>query len=593
MPSSNFNGENLKVPPPQAYHYDLRLEIGVKNEKETVPVVAIFRDLARRMREVADGGNNLVVLTATDKMYFDQKEMTSEEFQKAFQVDKIEGKTTKVLLGFKIRTMTKLSELKTRLMQTYLKPHNLFLREHKGGFENGVKIYAYGYLKYDHPDHFDLPALNQRFARRVTEAWRAMDKDERKKWKMELPDIFFGSTGIMLPMIFTKEKVTATLEDKDKISTYALVVSTHAKYGKLAKVLLDAALCNKKINNLIPFALNRENQAGFYYLTAEQARFMENHRNIPITNVPIDATSRPGNKDKILQELLLLNPSIQRVAFDSSQNKLHISTMASKYREVYDWIDRLLKDHQFPYGPQLRPLKYGASPSYGDIFKDAVSVATGSYVSIPNDTTKRNPWKQRPPLDISYVPTDEAFPPLPTKKTSQEATASTASETLDEETIHSAISAAIRKLEDQHKAEMEKMRTEFQMKLEKVENQMKELGTQVATQTYQALVKEESPLATKADQENIRQDITIIKTQLNAILKFFAQDKSSHHETPAAMNQTAVTHTPPPVFDTHAKKSKVYTTPVKMRPLGDLYTQDDSVTSATSSPVEDMEGCEY
>jgi hypothetical protein len=173
--------DDHKETPPQTYHYDLRLEIGVKNENETIPVVAIFRDLARRMREATDGGNNFVVLTANDNLYFDQKEMTSDEFQKAFQVDKVEGKLTKVLLGFKIRTMTKLSEIKSRLMHTYLRPHNLFLREHKGGFENGVKTYAYGYLKQDHPDHFDLQALNQRFARHMTGAWRAMEREERRK----------------------------------------------------------------------------------------------------------------------------------------------------------------------------------------------------------------------------------------------------------------------------------------------------------------------------------------------------------------------------------------------------------------------------
>lgn len=196
-PSTVAQVDNTKDPPPVNYQYDLRLEIGVKDVNETIPVVSIFRDLVRRMTEVSDG-KQLEVFTATDKPYSAQMDMQSAEFQKEFHVDKIEGKAAKVLLGFKIRTMTKLTDLKTRLMNSYLRPHHLFLREHAGGFENGVKTYVYGYLKNDHPDHKDISALNQRFARRMAEAWRNMDKEDRNKWRHEIPNIVYGSTGIML-----------------------------------------------------------------------------------------------------------------------------------------------------------------------------------------------------------------------------------------------------------------------------------------------------------------------------------------------------------------------------------------------------------
>lgn len=587
-PSSVAQGDIRKESPLPSYQYDLRLEIGVKDPNDTIPVVAIFRDLARKMKEAANGGNNLVVLTATDNLYFEQKELTSEEFQKAFQVDEVKGKTTKVLLGFKIRTMTKLSELKTRLMHSYLRPHNLFLREHKGGFENGIKTYAYGYLKYDHPDHFDVQVLNQKFARLISEAWKNLDKDEKKKWKNELPNLFFGSTGIMLPMIFTKEKLMATHDSKPKINTFALVVSTHAKYGKFAKQLLDHALLNKKINNLIPFALNRDNQDGFYYLAVEQARFIENHRNIPILQVPLDAASVPGNQGQTLKDLLQAHVHIQRVAYEPAQNRYHISTSSTQYRAVYEWIERILKEHQFPFAPQLRPLKYGNSPSYGDIFKDAVSVATNTYVSSSTKVPTTTPWKHRPPLAISYVPTDAAFPPLPAKPPTQ-TTASTTSETLEDDTIQSAISAAIKKLEDQHKSDLMQLKQEFQAKLAAVESQMKNISQQVASQTYQALTGEGSPLATKADNEHLRLDINVMKTQLATLLSFF---QTKQTDTTIQMTNPSLPHTPPPSHTTHPKRSRVYTTPVKMKPLGDDPHQEYSVSSAASTSDTGMEGCD-
>lgn len=577
---------NTKDPLNPSFQYDLRLEIGVKEVSETIPVVSIFRDLVRRMKDVADG-NHLVAFTATDKPYVEQKEMLSSEFQKEFQVDKIEGKASKVLLGFKIRTMTKLSDLKTRLIHSYLRPHNLFIREHVGGFDHGVKTYAFGYLKNDHPDHKDLAALNQRFARRVAEVWRNMEKEERNKWRNELPEIVYGSTGIMLPLVFTKERIAASLEGKDKIVTYAIVVSTPAKYGKLAKLILDNILITKKINNLIPFALNRENQAGFYYLAAEQARFMENHRNIPINNVPYDANTMPGIQGQSLTDILHTNPSIQRIAYDATNKKCHVSTTATKYLEVYQWIDKVLRDHKFPYGPSLRPLKYTTNPTYGNIFKDAMSTATDTYsVSTP---TPPNAWRNRPPLDISYVPTDNAFPPLPVKK--QGTTASTASETLEEDTIQSAISSAIKKLEDKYQAELAQLKSEFQTKLSEVESQMKELGKQVATQTYQALVKEDSPLATKNDQEVLRQDVILIQTQLATLLQLFQPGNSTSAQFPQ-MNTPSLAHTPPSRKDHESKRTKVTTTPVKMKSLDKYDTQDLSVSSATSSYEDGMEGCD-
>jgi len=256
--TDNTDGVGDTSPPPAVleYHYDLRLEIGVKKEDETIPVVTIFHDLVQRMKAVADPGTVIVILTATDKLFFEQKEMTSEEFQKAFQVDETRGKMSKVLLGFKLRTTMKLSELKKRLMNTFLIPNNMFLREHTGGFQHGVTSYTYGFLKDEHPDHPDLQDSSRRFLQIIKEAWKDIDTDDKKKWQNQFPTIFVGPSSVIFPIRFTKERITAVLDNKDKIVTHALMVSTPTKYGKLLKDLLTIAVINKKITNLIPFALN-------------------------------------------------------------------------------------------------------------------------------------------------------------------------------------------------------------------------------------------------------------------------------------------------------------------------------------------------
>lgn len=86
---------------PNQYQYDLRLEIGAEKYDGPVPVVMIFQELVQRMKNAIDPGTPLVVMTAFDQLYFAEKEMKSDEFQKAFQVAQSDGQKSKVLLGFK------------------------------------------------------------------------------------------------------------------------------------------------------------------------------------------------------------------------------------------------------------------------------------------------------------------------------------------------------------------------------------------------------------------------------------------------------------------------------------------------------------
>lgn len=136
-------------------------------------------------------GTTLLILTTMDKLFFENKDMSSDEFQKAFHVHQAEGQASKVLLGFKLHTTIKLLDLKRRLLHMYLIPHQLLLQEHSGGIENSIESYAYRFLKADHPDHPDNYVLNHRFACLVSEAWKTLPWDDRTKWQQGLPNLFF------------------------------------------------------------------------------------------------------------------------------------------------------------------------------------------------------------------------------------------------------------------------------------------------------------------------------------------------------------------------------------------------------------------
>ena len=173
------------------------------------------------------------------------------------------------------------------------------LKEHMGGFQNGLKTYTFGFLKHDHPDHPDRVNLTARFMKIISEAWKKVDKAEKNKWKDEFPKLFYAD-GVAIPVSFSKERIVADAEGKPKIITNAIIVSTPKQYGPLVRNLLDIAILGKKLNNLIPFAFQKEDQSGYYHLVADHARFMELHRNIPIMNVPCDAPTKKGDQGQSL-----------------------------------------------------------------------------------------------------------------------------------------------------------------------------------------------------------------------------------------------------------------------------------------------------
>jgi hypothetical protein len=581
--TSSLNNNNPDadplVPDAPQYQYDLRLEIGVKEAHETVEVVTIFYDLVKRMRAVVGEGKPLVVLTATDQIFSEKVTMLCDDFQKAFKVDKTVGKHQKVLLGFKIRTTTKLYDIKQRLFADYLNAHDLYIREHVGGFADGVKVFSYGFLKDDHPDHPDIPALTTRFSRWIADAWKKLTKDDKQKWKEEMPSVFFGPTGIAIPINFSKERISATCDGKEKITTTALMVTTPSKYGPLLRELLNSAVLSKRINNLIPLAFSREDSDGYYNIVANHDRFMEVHRNIPIMHAPLEAGTTRGNKGATLSELLYTNKDVLCVSHDLTNDKIHVSTTAAKYKTLHQWIVKTLAENQFPYAPYLRPLKYGEPTKFSTVLSAAASVASTTDTTVK--TARSFPWKQRPPLNISYVLSPEAFPALPKARQSMTTTPSTASETLDEDTIQSAISAALTKLEAQHQAELASLKKEMQEKMEELESQMKEMSQQVAVQTYQALASESSPLATKTDHATLQFEMNAISKQLSTLIKLF---QANSQEDP---NSTAS----PPRTTKRNKPSN--TPPEKERDIeSDIFTHGTSVSSATSDPDEGMEGCD-
>jgi hypothetical protein len=232
------------------------------------------------------------------------------------------------------------------------------------------------------------------------------------------------------------------------------------------------------------------------------------------------------------------------------------------------------------------------------------------------------------------VKVTEAFPPLPSKSPAL-ATQSTASETLDEDTIQSAISASIKKLEVQHQAEITKLRQELRKELDSMKTQMTEMAQLVAMQTYQALTTADSPLATKVEFARLDHRQSVQENQLATIISLLqgkqpsdnittttmdfsdekARNSNSHqHQSQDQYFESPITQSSSP--PRNLKRTKPTLTPVKKNLCDTSFPEqnkmdsslasitstgnaasnnlpdDMTVTSATSNPNEDMEGCE-
>jgi hypothetical protein len=127
----------------------------------------------------------------------------------------------------------------------------------------------------------------------------------------------------------------------------------------------------------------------------------------------------------------------------------------------------------------------------------------------------------------------------------------------------------------------------MQEKMQAVEDQMKDMGSTIAAQTYQALVTHDSPLATKTDHAHLQHEIGVISSQLHTLIDMFKSGVSTgaHHLTPTPAAPTSP-------HRTSNKRLKHNLTPEKTNKFEDLLTQANSDSSAASALDEDSEGCE-
>ena len=225
--------------------------------------------------------------------------------------------------------------------------------------------------------------------------------------------------------------------------------------------------------NFVPAGLRREDPLLYYGLLRDQAKWLHQHRNVQVQNVPPNEAQELKRHFESQQ-----HPGIHRIYTDFDRNRLHISTNATAFTEVQQWVKKEASRSPVnckpvvPTGPAAQSDSSRGKSVYSKKFTTRTTNSDGSFDSTIK-TAKPNAWyKTRPvPLIIDFSADAELFPPMPSK-VAQPGDAPTATSKVsltDDTTIKTAIISATQEIEERYEKKLQDITNRFNAKISKLE----------------------------------------------------------------------------------------------------------------------------
>lgn len=171
---------------------------------------------------------------------------------------------------------------------------------------------------------------------------------------------------------------------------------------------------------MIPFSLSKSDPLTFYQQLALHQKFIDNHRNVQISNAPAahvmttkeDILGTP----KTLNQLLQQHPQVQRISIFQNEDKVNLSVNVADYFNVTSWLDTNLARFT-KYQPKRT---YGSRNSVGLLGDDQSGGSTSQKSSkfsakfkvaptaLYDPTTvpvrpRRNAWANGPPVTLVFA----------------------------------------------------------------------------------------------------------------------------------------------------------------------------------------------
>jgi len=545
IPESDFEAmdDNMEATNSDIYVYDIKFEVVLKEELETVPGKAsLLKSLRaikniKRQQEKIDFYDTSGVQISPDLIGIEEKEIG-----RRFCVETGGMNNRSLFFACTIHTTITFAEIKGRTIKEF-KANNIYLKIHRGGFKYGVNWSPIGFFIKMHPGFVHRETLKDDLMEKIKTSWEQnddgfFDDDQKTKIIQIIDDQSnpFTFDPATIPFEVIQSSIMAKNSSNETIRANAIVVTVPFQFYKVGITIMDyLVITSEKIDNYIPIGYKKEDPESFFNIVNNHSNWMNSTRHAIIKNVPTIKHMRGevDSKGYSMERILMNTQGIENISYNPDRKQIIVAINSQKMSQVTRSIQGAMTSAEFTYNPQLAK-KFNPTGSLGSTNSGTskYSAAMKKYhANSPNSsvatsvdgtkTTNNTGWswntQRKIPKEIDFTDNTE-FPAL-TTNTRKEPTPTINDESITDTTvIQQAIDTALKKAYEDHKQEIkaiqEAMQEKFNKQLQIIQQQNntssleKKFDSLLELLTKQtSTIERESPIRKKGKPTNLEDTI--------------------------------------------------------------------------------------
>ena len=495
IPESDFETMegNMEATNIDKYVYDIKFEVVLKEELETVPGKASLLKSLRTIKKIKRQQEKIDFFdTSGLQISPDLLGINEKEIGRRFCVETGGLNNRSLFFACTIHTNITFAEIKGRTIKEF-KSNNIYLKIHRGGFKYGVNWSPIGFFIKMHPGFVSRETLKDDLMEKISYSWEQNDDgffdDEQKSKIIKIidedsnPNTFDPTT---IPFEIIQSSITAKNSTNETTRANAVVVSVPFRFYKVGITIMDyLVITSEKIENYIPIGYKKEDPDSFYNIVSNHSVWINKTRHAIIRNVPTIKHMRGeiNGEGYTLEKMLTKTPGVDNISYNASRKQITVAIPTHKLAQVTRSIQGTITSGEFTYKPQLAKnfnptgslgsTSSGTSKYSAAMKKHQVDLSPNSSVATSNDGTKMTgntgwtTWtnQKKIPKEIDFTDATE-FPSLTSNTRNQNIHANDESIT-DTTVIQQAIDTALKKAYDDHRKELEAMQEAMQAKFNK------------------------------------------------------------------------------------------------------------------------------
>jgi hypothetical protein len=316
----------------------VRLSIAQKAGTDTVPIPSILHKI---MNKIRDTDCTAILHDILDKpVSLESFPVNKATFDAEFGTIVPEGRNSQVIVDFTIHSIMTIGTIKNSIMPT-LRKMNTFMRPNHSTTWTSLDAIPIAHLHEIHPSFADISKVTSDLQELLEQCINQVsDENEYKQ--------LFGEKQSALPelMLYTG-RAQCKLDTQDMTSE-VLEIYVVRPYVTLLKYLfqISATIPNHKLQ-IVPrdFKFNHPEISG--KTVNKQNEYLENHRNIAIVAVPLDAMEHcimdlSGKTWETLRETILAVNGVTHIhtcKHTTDLGKWSVSTNVQASEHVKAWLD--------------------------------------------------------------------------------------------------------------------------------------------------------------------------------------------------------------------------------------------------------------